>query len=269
MTAINELIRFCYDRGWSQTLYLSVVLVNYLIQIVFLLIYRKKYDLSVGKILLAQLFIYPVAYLWMLVLAWVENGFTNWGANNIVRLFVYVPLINLLAAKLTKIPVNKLNDISAPCYAFDQAFGHIVCPLVGCCCGYPSSWGVWNPTTNDIRFPNQWLECLVALCIWFFLLGYAKKKSYKADGSCYALFLVLFGVTRFFLEFLRDNNKLFLGISNLALHALFMVVVGTIWLFFLAEKEKESKRKAEITQRKPRIYSPQGARVGYPKEDKV
>lgn len=248
MNAINQMLHFCYDQGWSQTIYLSVVLANYAIQLVFLLFYRKKYDISAGRIILAQLFIYPVAYLWMLVLAWIENGFTNWGANNIVRLFVYAPLINAIAAKMTKIPVNKLNDISAPCYAFDQAFGHTVCPFVGCCCGYPSTWGVWNPVNNDIRFPNQWLECLVAFGIWIYLLVYAKKTEYKADGSCYARFLVLFGGTRFFLEFLRDNDKLILGISNLAMHALFMVVVGAIWLLYLFEKD--NRRKAEKHLRK-------------------
>ena len=43
--------------------------------------------------------------------------------------------------------------------------------------------------------------------------------------------LILFGSTRFLLEFLRDNEKLFWGISNLAIHAFIMFVVGVVWYF--------------------------------------
>jgi prolipoprotein diacylglyceryltransferase len=40
----------------------------------------------------------------------------------------------------------------------------------------------------------------------------------------------MFGSTRFLLEFARDNEKLFWGISNLAIQAFIMLVVG-IMLF--------------------------------------
>ena len=52
------------------------------------------------------------------------------------------------------------------------------------------------------------------------------------------MLLVTFGSTRFFLEFLRDDKKLVLGISNLAFHALFMTVVGLVWMTFIDEKQK-------------------------------
>ena len=252
MEWVNQVIRYCYDQGWSNTIYSSIILINYAIQFVFLMIYRKKYGVSAWRIFIAQLIIYPVSYYLMLVLAWIENGFTNWGANNIVRLFVYVPLVDYVVAKFVRIPAGKLIDISAPCMALDQAIGHTVCPFVGCCCGYTCSWGVWNPATNDLRFPNQWLECLVALIIAIYLLHSAKKENYAGTGRIYALFLVTFGTTRFFLEFLRDNEKLVMGISNLAFHALFMAVVGAVWIFVLAEKEREDRRKAGIRQQKRR-----------------
>ena len=38
--------------------------------------------------------------------------------------------------------------------------------------------------------------------------------------------LMLFGGTRFFLEFLRDNEKIFRGCSALAFHALLMAIAG-------------------------------------------
>lgn len=179
----------------------------------------------------------------MLVLAWIENGFQNWGANNIVRVYVYAPLICILAAKLLKIPSRKMIDYLAPSMVLQQVIGHSVCPFVGCCNGYPCSWGIWHPAIDSRVFPIQWLECIVALLILLYLLYIAKRENYVGTGKVYAMFLVTFGGTRFFLEFLRDNEKLFLGISNLALHALFMVLVGTVWLMVLEEKDKPKALK--------------------------
>ena len=51
--------------------------------------------------------------------------------------------------------------------------------------------------------------------------------------------LIIFGSTRFVCEFLRDNDKLFLGISNLALHALLMFIVGIIALVIINKKHNK------------------------------
>ena len=60
--------------------------------------------------------------------------------------------------------------------------------------------------------------------------------------------LILFGSTRFILEFFRDNNKVFLGLSDLALHALFMTIVGiSVYTAIIAkENEKKNKKKRRI-----------------------
>ena len=243
---INDLIRYCYEQGWSNTIYQSIVMIAFVVQMIFLIFYRKKYGMTLMQSIIAVLIIYPAAYFLMLVLAWVENGFQNWGANNIVRVYVYTPLICIVAAKVLKKSSGKMIDYIAPSMALQQVIGHSVCPIAGCCQGYPCSWGIWNPVTETRVFPNQWLECIVALIIVRYLLHLAKKENYAGTGKVYALFLITFGSTRFLLEFLRDNEKLLLGISGLALHALFMVIVGTAWMMVLNEKEKQKaiqKRK--------------------------
>ena len=75
-----------------------------------------------------------------------------------------------------------------------------------------------------------------AFClVWRRHYGYgwfraAKKQDYRVTGRMYPIFLLLFGGTRFFLEFLRLNCKVFWGVSDLALWALAMVVIGAVWL---------------------------------------
>lgn len=74
------------------------------------------------------------------------------------------------------------------------------------------------------------MTMFAALLIFLVCVILAKKKAYPVDGRMYPVFLILFGGTRFFLEFLRLNVKVFWGISVLALWALLMVVVGIVWL---------------------------------------
>jgi len=240
---INDFLRYCYEQGWSGGIYNSIVIIAFVAQLIFLIFYRKKYGITLIQSIITVLIVYPVAYFLMLVLTWIENGFQNWGANNIVRIYVYVPLICIATAKLLKIPSRKMIDYLAPSMALQQTIGHIVCPFVGCCQGYACSWGIWNPVTNTNLFPNQWLECIVSLAIVWYLVYYAKREKFAGTGKVYAIFLLTIGGTRFFLEFLRDNDKLLLGISNLALHALFMCIVGVVWLMVLYEKNKQQELK--------------------------
>ena len=73
---------------------------------------------------------------------------------------------------------------------------------------------------------------------------YEKKKNYRSDGLAYPLMLMLFGYSRFLLEFLRDNHKVVFGVSTLALHALFMALVGTA--AYVTIQEKLTKKAAKV-----------------------
>ncbi len=240
---MSNLIRYCYENGLSGLIYNGIVVLGFGIQLVFLMWYRKKYNITLKNTVLTVLLVYPASHLINLTMAWICNGFTIWGPNNIVRIYVVLPLLIILVAKVLKENKEVLLDFLAPSMAFQQFFSHAVCPFEGCCHGYPCEWGIWNPITNSNLFPNQWLECIVAGVITIMVLRLSKKNGYKGYGKAYPWFLILFGSTRFLLEFLRDNDKLFLGISNLALWALLMFVVGCIWI----------KRKNDIDKKNTKI----------------
>lgn len=246
MSWINRLLQSIDGHGFGKPLYDGILLANFIIQFLFLMRHRKKYGITVKQVLGIELIVYPASLLTMYILAWFENG--SWGGFNIVRVFVYVPLYALMTQKLIGVPYGKFVDFLAPSIVINKVVGHIACPFTGCCRGFPCSWGIWNPLTQTNLFPNQWMECVVSLGILLILLRYARKKQYQGTGAVYATMLCMYGTARFLMEYLRDNKKLILGISNLAFHALFMAVVGTIWLFVLEEKEKENKRKAELKQ---------------------
>lgn len=91
-------------------------------------------------------------------------------------------------------------------------------------------------------FPGPPLEALTAIVVVIIVCRYEKKRNYEPDGLAYPLMLMLFGYSRFFLEFLRDNDKIFFGVSTLALHALFMALVGTATYFTIKERNEKQKR---------------------------
>lgn len=96
-------------------------------------------------------------------------------------------------------------------------------------------------------FPVQFCEAVTALLLAVVALYLNKKKKFVADSKTYFIMLIPYGLSRFVWEFFADNDKVFLNISSLALHALLMSAVGATMLIILHQREKkhlQSKQKA-------------------------
>ncbi len=109
----------------------------------------------------------------------------------------------------------KVADVFAPAIALGQSIGRWGCFAGGCDYGKPTnSWlGVvfTNPYAHEIAgvplgvriYPTQILESLATLVIFGILLWRYPKKS--QDGEIFVLYLGLYAIARFFLEFLRGD----------------------------------------------------------------
>lgn len=224
------------------------------VAIFFFFLWRGKYfGVSPLKSVLIVLVVYPSLVLWMFVQYWLETG--NFGGNNIVRTFVYMPLVAYPAAKLFKLTWKQICDLLAPAACIVQSVSHWGCIFTGCCQGYPSSWGIYNPSTQQVCFPSQPLEALTSLAIILILMWREKKNNYKIDGLSMPIMLILFGGTRFIWEFFRDNDKLWLGCSALAFHALFMCVAGII-MYIIVDKHNKKLEEQKVTSGKKNKKSP-------------
>jgi len=106
-------------------------------------------------------------------------------------------------------------DAFAPGLAIGHAIGRLGCFAAGCCFGKPTHawWGVTftNPVAhelvgtplNEALQPTQLFEFAVELANFFLLMWMLKRK--KFDGQVFGAYLILYGVARFFLEFLRGD----------------------------------------------------------------
>lgn len=241
---INNLIRIVSNAGMTNTVYYSFHVLTIISVLIAAIFYGKRLGIDTKTAILVVVIIYPLMDFWKRVLYWMESGFTNFGGENNVRIFVYVPLLGFLVAKLLRIEWKKMCDYLAPLVVLTQGVGHFGCVFSGCCGGYPANYGLYNITTGLYHFPIQPIEAITALLITAYLLASARKRKYIPDGKQYMIMLVMFGFTRFIWEFFRDNQKLVLGCSNLAFHALFMCIVGIVVLIVVRNSEK---KKASLT----------------------
>ncbi len=138
--------------------------------------------------------------------------------------------------------VLSIVDLVAPSVALGQAFGRIGCFLAGCCYGAATNCflgvefhnSLFAPSGVSIH-PTQLYSSAFNFLLTFFLLWYDKKK--KREGSTFALYLIIYSVGRFFVEFIRDDPRGNVGIlSTSQFIAIITLVLGLLIFYFLRNK---------------------------------
>ena len=245
---IKEIICSVSEKGLSNIMTICFMVLSFLPVIV--ISYKISLTTNIGTIKIASFMAstYIANFVLMLVLAWIETGFEYFGGQNGIRSFAYTPLLCGVFAKIFNISWKQGNAIWAVCLPFSHGIAHIGCVFPGCCQGYPCSWGIYNTFKEQYLFPVQLLESAVAIVIGIYILRRVIQSKYDFDGKEYPIMLVLFGSTRFVCEFFRDNEKILGGCSSLAFHALFMFVVGIVWLLIIRKREKASVSAEMQTQ---------------------
>lgn len=154
----------------------------------------------------------------------------------------------ILAAMVTSIfllkryclPFWQTMDVLAPALALAQAIGRIGCFMAGCCYGRISSlpWSVAfnNPNTLapmgvDLH-PTQLYHMFANLTV-FSILFYILRKKRRFTGQVFCLYLCLYPVGRFLVEFFRGDSHIYLlGILNLTQVISIIILLSGIYLYF-------------------------------------
>ncbi len=120
----------------------------------------------------------------------------------------------IIYTRMKRISVPLVMDIAAPSIAAGQAIGRIGCLMSGCCFGKPTGvpWAVNLPHLNHARHPTQIYESLAVSVIFVILVLFRKRKT--NHGQVAWLYVVLYAVARFAIEFFRgDNPPVFMGLT--------------------------------------------------------
>lgn len=239
------MITHIHPFGISVQIYWLMYFLGFITIFLFNAFYGKKYGLNPKKGFLFTVVSYIAIYLWAYILAWIESGFKNWGHHNAVRVYVWMPVVLLLVAKLFKTDWRKSCEFIAPSTCIVYGIARLGCLFPGCCYGYPCEWGIYSNEAGMKVFPVQLCEAVTSLVIAGVVLYIAWKKGYSARAKTYPIMLILYGSTRFIWEFFCDNEKVFLNISALAMHAALMFIVGIISFIVLSAKDKKEPETAK------------------------
>lgn len=147
--------------------------------------------------------------------------------------------------KIKKIDMLSYLDLMIPSVALAQGFGRIGCFLAGCCYGKETdSWLGVVFTNSDFApngvkvLPTQLFMAGGDILLMAVLLWYAAKRPLRGRTS--ALYLILYSIGRFAIEFLRNDDRGTVGmLSTSQFIAIFTFVVGLVGFFVVAPKLKQ------------------------------
>ena len=152
----------------------------------------------------------------------------------------------------------KIADIMAPSIAIGEAFARIGCFLNGCCFGNPcpsdAFYGVEFPVDSIPYqhyggavsvYPTQIISSINAFFI-FLILSFLLRHR-KFDGQIFWLFVLMYSVTRFFIDFIRGDSGdtffggLLFGIFTLAQAMCFIGAAMSIVMLVVLSKRARNK----------------------------
>ncbi len=191
----------------------------------------------VGGIVGARLF-YVIGY-WheftgspMQIFAIWQGGLVFYGG------FVGGALAVLGLIKFRKLPLGKVADMIAPSLALGSAIGRLGCFANGCCCGKETTlpWGVKFTSSQSSAsplgvplHPTQLYEFTYNIIILGLLLW--ARPRIKSDGLIFWIYISMYGLSRFIVEFFRTNPTFALGLGRSQIFSLFLLVTGLIVIF--------------------------------------
>ena len=152
-------------------------------------------------------------------------------------------LAAILYCHRKKLSFLEYFDLLAPSIAVAQGFGRIGCFLAGCCYGRETDafWGVTFPEGSFAPagvplIPTQLLSSAGDFLIMAVLLIYSRHS--KKTGNTGALYLLLYGIGRFLIEFLRSDDRGTVGMLSTSQFISIGIVLIAVGMFNKKQRKK-------------------------------
>lgn len=158
----------------------------------------------------------------------IKGGFVVYGAliGGVLAAYIY--------CRKKNVHFLKMFDVAAPAIAVAQGFGRIGCFAAGCCYGKETTSPIGvvfknSPfAPNGVRLiPTQLISSLGNFLIALVLFYFSRKTN--KNGQVAGLYMILYSVGRFMVEFLRDDprgNVLFFSTSQFI--CIFVFIIGIL-----------------------------------------
>ncbi len=172
--------------------------------------------------------------------------------------FIAAVLYSWWYTRKHKMPVLKVFDVYAPAIALGQSIGRLGCFSAGDDYGKVTSSPLGVVFTNAYAhqiggvplgvkvYPVQLFESAATLIIFAILLWQFRRKT--RDGQIFLLYLTLYAVARFFLEFLRGDPDRGFVFNHLLSTSQFIAILAMIAagvIYAKAYRSQKNRRPAE------------------------
>jgi len=148
-----------------------------------------------------------------------------------------------ILAKWRHLKASDLADFTVTALPLGHALGRVGCFLNGCCGGCEARTPSFL-TAGLSHYPVQLYEAVFNLGVYGLLTWYFLYRRGSKLGSVVALYLMIYPVGRFLLEFIRGDERMRVGELDVAqIISLALILAGiTLWVF--------TRRKA-VTHHQP------------------
>lgn len=180
------------------------------------------------------------------VLIYVFGGFVFYGG------LIGGALGVIIYCKQFRIPLRPFMNVAAPAIPLMHGIGRIGCLCAGCCYGmeYDGIFAITYPH-NDFtegisgvqRFPTPLVETVVNLILFVCLYFYVRKGRRK-DGSALGIYLIVYSIMRFLLEFVR-GDMIRGGIVGLSTSQWISILLLPLGIYIICRKDREKNGKSE------------------------
>jgi phosphatidylglycerol:prolipoprotein diacylglycerol transferase len=139
------------------------------------------------------------------------------------------------------LPFWKTADVIAPYIALGHAVGRIGCLLNGCCYGKvttgPLALGVIFEGEIAMRVPTQIYSTIFLLALYVVLIELRDRRRF--DGYVFSMYIILYSIFRFFIEFWRGDTEIVLFNLTLAqIISIIMIFCGVVLYKVLSVNRK-------------------------------
>ncbi|SEK66594.1 phosphatidylglycerol:prolipoprotein diacylglycerol transferase [Butyrivibrio sp. ob235] len=202
-------------------------------------IYGIFYCAIIGGLLGCRLLFYIVEFPNILknpsILWDFANGYVVYGG------IIGGTLTSLIYVKTRHEEFLRYFDVVMPAVAIAQGFGRIGCFCAGCCYGAETTSPFHVVFTHSDFAPNgvqliptQLMSSAGDFLIGLFLIWYSGKTDVK--GRTASMYLILYGVGRFIIEFFRADYRGSLGVFSTSQIISFVIVAIGAGMYALAPK---------------------------------
>jgi phosphatidylglycerol---prolipoprotein diacylglyceryl transferase len=178
-----------------------------------------------------------------------EGGLVFYGG------FIGAVLASIVYCKIHKLNFWQISDIMIPSVMIGLMFGRLGCFLAGCCFGkacaadFAFCITFKNPLGLGIKdvplYPTQLMSAGNALIIFLLLWSYRKHKRFH--GELLGIALLVYSITRFLIEIIRDDPRGFVTLGTIRLSesqfaSLFIGLFALYILVFIRNRQSQSSR---------------------------